>query len=133
MEMTMSGRRELTNVVRLRHSGAGKAQKSKILDEFVASTGYCRKYAIGLLGKPPREPPARPRAGGAQTPANAAARVLSIPPGGPRAHVGDLRMHLQQTAEGHKGIVPDLLDRLHTFRHLNLGANALKTGSSSSR
>ena len=52
--MTMLGRRELTNVVRLRYSRADRTQKSRILDEFVASTGYCRKYAIGLLGKPPR-------------------------------------------------------------------------------
>jgi hypothetical protein len=87
--MTMLGRRELTNVVRLRYSRADRTQKSKILDQFVANTGYCRKYAIGLLGQPPRAP------------ANAAAGVLSLPPGCSRAHVGDLRVHLQQTAEGH--------------------------------
>jgi hypothetical protein len=54
--MTMLGRRELTNVVRLRYSRANRTQKSKILDQFVANTGYCRKYAIGLLGQPPRAP-----------------------------------------------------------------------------
>ena len=51
MEMSMLGRRELTNVVRLRYSRADRTQQSKILDQFVANTGYCRKYAIGLLGR----------------------------------------------------------------------------------
>ena len=123
MEMTMLGRRELTNVVRLLYGGAGKAQKSKILDEFVASADYSWKYAIGLLRKPPREPAPKRR--------RTQRRVYS-------PSLLDALVLMWETCDcicgkRLKGMVPDLLDRLHTFRHLNLGANALKTGSSSSR
>ena len=41
---------------------ARHAQKSVILDEFVAATGYARKYAIRLLRQP--DPPAGARSGG---------------------------------------------------------------------
>jgi hypothetical protein len=56
MEMTMAGRRELSNVLRVRYALADKPAKSRILDEFVATTKYCRKYAIGLLNMEPRAP-----------------------------------------------------------------------------
>ncbi len=108
--MTMLGRRELTNVVRLRYSRADRTQKSKILDQFVANTGYCRKYAIGLLGKPPREPAPKRR--------RTQRRVYS-------PSLLDALVLMWETCEcicskRLKGMVPDLLDRLHTFRHLNL-------------
>jgi hypothetical protein len=53
--MTKLGKRELILAVRLRYSRASKAEKGRILDEFVATTGYHRKYAIRLLkhGPPP--------------------------------------------------------------------------------
>jgi hypothetical protein len=54
--MTMAGRRELTNVLRARYALANKSGKSRILDEFVATTDYRRKYAISLLNQPPRQP-----------------------------------------------------------------------------
>jgi len=50
-EMSLSGRRELTGVTRERYVLADRAQKAKILDEFVEATSYHRKYAIGLLLK----------------------------------------------------------------------------------
>jgi hypothetical protein len=51
--MSFQARRELLAQVALRYREAGGRQKSLILDEFVAATGYQRKYAIRLLRKPP--------------------------------------------------------------------------------
>jgi hypothetical protein len=39
--------------VRLRYARANKTQQTKTLDEFVAVTGYNRKYDIHLLNHPP--------------------------------------------------------------------------------
>jgi hypothetical protein len=47
--MTGTSKRELLEVVRPRYLRASKEEKSRILDEFVANTGYHRKYAIRLL------------------------------------------------------------------------------------
>lgn len=67
--MSFSARRELLARVALRYREADRAQKSLILDEFVAATGYARKYALRLLSKPvlplpPRRQSSRPRAYG---------------------------------------------------------------------
>ena len=48
--MTKIGKRELLEAIRTRYLRASKADKGHILDEFVATTGYHRKYAIWLLG-----------------------------------------------------------------------------------
>lgn len=55
--MTKIGKRELVLAIRLRYLRAGKAEKGRILDEFVATTGYHRKYAIWLLRHGPRSVP----------------------------------------------------------------------------
>ncbi len=47
--MSQRSKRELLQVVRPRYLKANKAGKRAILDEFVAATGYHRKYAIRLL------------------------------------------------------------------------------------
>ncbi len=47
--MSISARRELAAAVSDRYQSANKGTKSKILDEFVKSSGFNRKYAIGLL------------------------------------------------------------------------------------
>jgi hypothetical protein len=47
--MTGKGKRELLEAVRPRYRRANKPEKVHILDEFVANTGYHRKYAIRLL------------------------------------------------------------------------------------
>lgn len=54
--MTNQGKRELLKAVQPRYLKASRAQKSRILDEFVAATRYDRKYAIHLLlhGPPKR-------------------------------------------------------------------------------
>src|SRR6266481_10205078 len=62
--MSFRGKRELLAQVAPRYSSARHGQRSVILDEFVAVTGYERKYAIRLLLGPIRPPSAirRPRA-----------------------------------------------------------------------
>ena len=62
--MSFRAKRELLSQVAPRYAEARPAQKSVILDEFLASTGYARKYAIRLLRRPipPPGPIRRPRA-----------------------------------------------------------------------
>ena len=45
-------RKELLETVRLRYRESWKTNKTRILDEFVALTGYHRKYGIPLLSQP---------------------------------------------------------------------------------
>lgn len=60
--MSQRSKRELLQAVRPRYLKAHKAGKGKILDEFVAATGYHRKYAMRLLKKGPG-PKARKKKG----------------------------------------------------------------------
>ena len=62
--MSFRAKRELLAQVAPRYRAATHGQKSIILDEFRAATGYTRKYAIRLLAKPvsPPGPIQRPRA-----------------------------------------------------------------------
>lgn len=53
--MSFVSRRELLVQVVPRYREASRAQKKMILDEFIASTGYARKYAIRLLSHPVKE------------------------------------------------------------------------------
>ena len=52
--MTNKGKRELLEALRPRYLKASKDGKAKILDEFIAATGYHRKYAIRLLNHGPK-------------------------------------------------------------------------------
>jgi len=54
--MSLTSRRELLATIRPRYRGASRQEKQQILDEFVAATGYHRKYAISLLRQPRTEP-----------------------------------------------------------------------------
>jgi len=47
--MSQRSRRELAGSIQSRYLKANKKDKTKILNEFVAATGYHRKYAINLL------------------------------------------------------------------------------------
>jgi hypothetical protein len=47
--MSQHSKRELVEAIRPRYLKANRAGKEQILDEFVAATGYHRKYAIRLL------------------------------------------------------------------------------------
>ena len=59
--MSYRSKRELLAQVAPRYRLATHTQKSVILDEFVASTGYARKYAILLLTCPPLAAPTQIR------------------------------------------------------------------------
>jgi hypothetical protein len=47
--MSFQGKRELLAQVAPRYREAGRKEKSVILNELIAATGYARKYAIRLL------------------------------------------------------------------------------------
>lgn len=49
--MSLAARREMLFSIRQRYLCARRPEKSKILDGFVAATGYDRKYALVLLRK----------------------------------------------------------------------------------
>jgi hypothetical protein len=59
--MSFRSKRELLAQVAPRYQQATHSHKSIILDEFVAATGYARKYAILLLTRPPLPAPSRIR------------------------------------------------------------------------
>jgi len=57
--MSQRSRRELLAVVVPRYRAAHGADRKRILDEFVGSSGYHRKYALHLLNHPPEAPAPR--------------------------------------------------------------------------
>jgi len=65
--MSFQAKRELLLQISARYQAASHQQKTIILDEFIAATGYARKYAIRLLTRPAAPPVTvitRPRARG---------------------------------------------------------------------
>lgn len=77
----MAGERILDGLrkYRQRYKKSDKAGRSRLLDEFCAQTGYHRKYAIVLLGKPADTPPpgSTPRRRG-PTYSPASVRILAL-------------------------------------------------------
>ena len=59
--MTPAARREYVRTLRPRYTLAPRRAKPTILDEFCATTGYSRKYAIAALNRPPRRAGPSPR------------------------------------------------------------------------
>jgi hypothetical protein len=57
--VSMATRKELVEAVGARYRSGALAERSAILDEFIAITGYHRKHAIRLLSKPAAEPQKR--------------------------------------------------------------------------
>lgn len=53
--ISMAARKELPRALRVRYRGMSRSEKSRILDEFVAVTGYHRQRALRLLNQ--REAP----------------------------------------------------------------------------
>ena len=49
MGLDMKTKKKLSEETAKRYCTAAKKQKTKILDEFIATTGYNRKYAIHVL------------------------------------------------------------------------------------
>ena len=62
MGVRQQSKHELAGAIRKRYWAANRAVKGRILDEFVAATGYDRKWAIELLRSGP--PPPRTGHGG---------------------------------------------------------------------
>lgn len=56
--MSLQSRRELLAVVAPRYRAAQRQERTRILEEFLASTGYHRKYALTLLNHPVTKAPA---------------------------------------------------------------------------
>jgi hypothetical protein len=52
-KMTHAIRKEFTNAIRGRYAAAANKDKRRILEEFVAATGYHEKSAIRVLNTPP--------------------------------------------------------------------------------
>jgi hypothetical protein len=52
--MSLGSKKELLAAIQGRYLSAKKAGKQKILDEFIAATGYHRKYAIRILNRQPK-------------------------------------------------------------------------------
>ena len=52
--MSQRSKREMIESIRPRYLKANKASKQQILDEFIATTGYHRKYAIRVLKQGPK-------------------------------------------------------------------------------
>ena len=50
--ISLATRYELTEVVGQRYRASPRTERRRILDEFVALTGYHRKHALRLLNKP---------------------------------------------------------------------------------
>jgi hypothetical protein len=50
--VSMATRDELVAAIADRYSRGGRAERGRILDEFVAVTGFHRKHAARLLGAP---------------------------------------------------------------------------------
>ena len=48
-KVSMTARDELVNALARRYAVAGRAEKTRILDEFVAIAGFHRKHAMRLL------------------------------------------------------------------------------------
>ena len=107
--LSFRSKRELLLQIAPRYREASAALKTVILDEFVAATGYARKYAIRLLSHPaaPKLTIERPRA----------------PHYGPEVQQA---LHLAWTAANHicaKRLIPflpTLVDSLERHRHLHL-------------
>jgi len=59
--MSQRSKRELHAEVQTRYLKASKAEKQWILDEFIANTGYHRKYAIRILRHGYKRCPSRPK------------------------------------------------------------------------
>ena len=112
--MSMTSKRELLTVVSPRYVTATGGEKQRILAEFVATTGYHRKYALTLLNHPPRSrsrPVRRPRAKTYTSPVQRALiRVWEIAD----------RICSKRLVPG----LPDLVDALERHDELTLDASA---------
>jgi hypothetical protein len=112
--MSLKSRQELVAVIAPRYQEATRSKKQPILNEFVAATGYHRKYAIGLLNGYPLNPVA----GEVKRPA------------GQRVYTAEVRAGLIKVWAAANRIcskrlvpfLPDLVEVLERHGHLTLTA-----------
>src|SRR6266536_2321927 len=78
--MSFRAKRELLVQVAPRYRAARHGQRSVILDEFVAVTGYERKYAIRLLLGPTQSARHGPAAGAVTQPSDGGSIAKAVPP-----------------------------------------------------
>jgi hypothetical protein len=95
--------------VRLRYARAKKTQQTKTLDEFVAMTGYNRKYAIHLLNHPRHSQPKKPR----PRPRTYTAELLQ-----PLTFIWEICGHICSTRL--KPFLPEMAAVLERLGHLHL-------------
>jgi hypothetical protein len=112
MVMSMPTRLEVTNVLRARYALADRTQKGLILDQLVAVTGYCRKYAICLLGKPPQATPPKRR--------RLRRRIYPSSLMDPLATIWEACNCI--CSKRLKPFLPEIMGRLEHFKHLDLSS-----------
>ncbi len=61
--ISMATRKELLAAIKDRYRGKGRVEKNRILDEFVAVTGYHRRHALRLLNQNADQPGTPERVG----------------------------------------------------------------------
>ncbi len=59
--VSLKARRELLHSIRERYQNASWKERVKLIDGFIAATGYDRKYALKLMNKKPEPPKAQQR------------------------------------------------------------------------
>jgi len=108
--MSLNSRRELVANVRLRYQEANWKLKNKILDGFVAASGYQRKYAIYLLNRPDSK----------HQPRKSALRAPCYDQGVKNALVSIWQVANQICAKRLVPFIPELISALERHGHLNL-------------
>jgi hypothetical protein len=109
--MTYTARAELANVIRRRYRSATGKEKHKILDEFIATTGYHQKSAIRVLNGEPTAK--RPQTRNRPSLYDEAARAALIVLWEASDRVCSKRL---------KALIPILLPALERHAHLKLDA-----------
>ena len=107
----MATRNEIVSAIRDRYSGATRPEKSRILDEFSALTGYHRKHAIRVL--------------------NSVALRGTGPRPGRRVYDEAVRLALVEVWEASdricgkrlKAAIPTLVEAMERYGHLDLEAS----------
>lgn len=109
-QLSVTSRQELMDSLRVRYRSGSRVGKSRILDEFVAVTGYHRKHAIRLL-----------RLGRIALTAGAQARPRRYGNAVAEALVVLWEASDRVCGKRLKTLIPTLLDALERHGHLQLG------------
>ena len=113
--MTKVSRRELASAVCSRYYSAGKSVKTSILDEFVSSSGFNRKYAMLVLKEAWLD---RPRVGAVSRPSRLRSRKYG--PEAAHAFMSLWRLSGGLCCKRLVPFLPDLVEALERFDELTL-------------